>query len=145
MVFSSILFLFFFLPALGLCCFLLPERFRKGRNLILLAFSLLFYACAGLRAAPLILCSVLCDYVVGRALEVSRRPRLWLGVGVTLHLGLLFWFKYAVFALTNLNRLGLDLPVPTVVLPIGISPFLPSRVSAIWWTSIAGTCPPSGP
>ena len=123
MVFSSILFLFFFLPALGLCCFLLPERFRRGRNLIQLAFSLLFYACTGLRAVPLILCSILCDYVVGRALEVTCRPKLWLGAGVALHLGLLFWFKYAVFTLTNLNRLGLDLPVPEVILPIGISFF----------------------
>ena len=123
MVFSSILFLFFFLPCLALCYFLLPARLRRGRNLVLLGFSLFFYACAGVRALPLILGSILLDYVVGRALELSRRPRLWLGAGVALHLGLLFWFKYAVFTLSNLNRLGLGLPVPAVVLPIGISFF----------------------
>ncbi len=61
MVFSSILFLFFFLSALLVCYFLLPARWRKGRNLVLLAFSLGFYACAGVRAVPLILGSILCD------------------------------------------------------------------------------------
>ncbi len=123
MVFSSILFLFFFLSALLICYFLLPARYRKGRNLILLGFSMAFYSCAGVRATPLILCSILCDYLVGRVLEVSRRPKLWLTAGILFHLALLFWFKYAVFTLTNLNRLGLALPVPQVVLPIGISFF----------------------
>lgn len=123
MVFSSILFLFFFLPALLLCYFLLPARFRRGRNLVLLAFSLGFYACAGLRAVPLILASILGDYLVGRALDCSKRPKVWLAAGIALHLGLLFWFKYAVFTITNLNRLGFDIPVPEIVLPIGISFF----------------------
>ena len=43
MVFSSTIFLFLFLPAVFACYFLLPGRFRQGRNVILLVFSLLFY------------------------------------------------------------------------------------------------------
>jgi len=122
-VFSSILFLFFFLPTLLVCYFLLPARFRKGRNLILLVFSLGFYICSGLRAAPIILLSILGDYLIGRLLERSRFPRVWLSLGIFLHLGALFWFKYAVFIAENLNRLGPSIPIPQVTLPIGISFF----------------------
>lgn len=123
LVFSSILFLFFFLTALLVCYFLLPAKFRRGRNLVLLVFSLVFYSCAGLRATPIILVSILGDYAIGRILENSKRPKVWLTLGIVLHLGLIFWFKYAVFTITNLNRLGLNLPVPEIVLPIGISFF----------------------
>lgn len=64
MVFSSILFLFFFLPALLLCYSCLPRRFRAWRNGVLLAFSLFFYACGGLYYLPILLCSIAVNYLI---------------------------------------------------------------------------------
>ena len=126
MVFSSILFLFFFLPALLACYFCLPRRLRAWRNGVLLAFSLLFYACGGLSYLPVLLCSIAVNYLCG-LLAAPGRPRalrragLW-GAAV-LGLGLLGWFKYAGFLCANLSRLGVRLDLPQIVLPIGISFF----------------------
>lgn len=123
MVFSSIGFLFFFFPALMVCYFAFPRHFRTGRNIILLLFSMIFYACAGLRAVPLILLSSFLDFSVGRLLPKSSKPKTWLAIGLIIHLLLLFYFKYTVFAATSLNALGFSIPVPEIVLPIGISFF----------------------
>jgi len=122
-VFSSVSFLFFFLTGLLVCYFAIPARYRMARNYILLAFSLLFYACAGLRAVPLIVGSTFMDYLVGLGLDHSSRRRTLLTIGIVGHVGLLFWFKYLMFTLNSLNALGLSLPVPEIVLPIGISFF----------------------
>ena len=70
MVFSSLLFLLFFLPALFLCYFCVPRRFRAGRNGVLLAFSLFFYACGGVSYLPVLLCSVAVNYLCG--LKIGR-------------------------------------------------------------------------
>lgn len=126
MVFSSLLFLLFFLPALFLCYFCVPRRFRAGRNGVLLAFSLFFYACGGVSYLPVLLCSVAVNYLCGlmaapgRA-QAVRRAGLW--GAVVLGLGLLGWFKYAGFLSANLSRLGVRLDLPQIVLPIGISFF----------------------
>lgn len=85
MVFSSILFLLFFLPALFFCYFCLPARFRTGPNLFLPLFSLFFYACCGLNCLPVLLGSIaanyLCGLLVARERPVSdRRIGLWVGV-----------------------------------------------------------------
>jgi len=123
LVFSSVIFLAFFLPALLLVYFLVPKGAHGLRNGVLLLFSLFFYACAGLRALPLILFSIVLDFVLGKALPTARRPRSLLAVGLIAHLGLLFWFKYANFAAANLARLGLPMALPQIVLPVGISFF----------------------
>lgn len=124
MVFSSILFLVFFLPALLLFYYLVPVRFRLARNLVLLAFSLLFYSCGGTDYLPLLLLSIGVNYGCGLLAggcrgQAFRRAGLW--VAVCYGLGSLVWFKYAGFFAVNLNALGLVVPVPQVVLPIGIS------------------------
>lgn len=126
MVFSSILFLLFFLPALFFCYFCLPARFRTGRNVVLLLFSLIFYACCGLNCLPVLLGSIAANYLCGLLAaqgrpDVVRRIGLW--AGVLFGIGLLAWFKYAGFLARNLNALGLGVTVPQIVLPVGISFF----------------------
>ena len=79
MVFSSVSIVFFFLTAVIALYFILPGRFRGGRNFVLLAFSLFFYACAGLRALPLLLFSVLLDW--GSALLLPRCTRVMTSQG----------------------------------------------------------------
>ena len=126
MVFSSILFLLFFLPALFLLYFCIPKRFRAVRNLVLLAFSLLFYACGGTDYLPVLFSSIIVNYLCGLLAapghtQAIRKIGLW-GACV-FGLGMLAWFKYAGFFVENLNNLGVGLTVPQVVLPIGISFF----------------------
>lgn len=126
MVFSSILFLFFFLPALFVLYFCVPKRFRAVRNMVLLAFSLLFYACSGTDYLPILLASIAVNYLCGLLAAQGhpwaiRRVGLW--GAVAFGLGLLAWFKYAGFFAANLNALGVPLAVPRIVLPIGISFF----------------------
>ena len=126
MVFSSILFLLFFLPALFFCYFCLPQRFRAARNGVLLVFSLFFYACGGTYYLPVLLCSITVNYLCGLMAAPERPPavrRAGLWGAVVLGLGLLGWFKYAGFLSDNLTRLGLRLDLPQIVLPIGISFF----------------------
>ena len=124
MVFSSISFLFVFLPLLLAVYFLLPARLREGRNLVLLLFSLFFYGYGGPRFLLLMLLSIAVNYAGGLlAAPDRRRRRLWPGLVTAVNLGLLGWFKYAGFLGANLNRIWTGLPVPEVALPIGISFF----------------------
>lgn len=124
MVFSSISFLFVFLPLLLAVYFLLPARLREGRNLVLLLFSLFFYGYGGPRFLLLMLLSIAVNYAGGLlAAPGQRRRRLWTGLVTAVNLGLLGWFKYAGFLGANLNRIWTGLPVPEVALPIGISFF----------------------
>ncbi len=123
MVFSSIPFLFYFLPAVLLCYFLVPARLRQGRNLVLLLASLLFYFYGEPRGIALMLLSIAGNYLFAFRLA-GRRRRLWLILAVGFNLAILGVFKYADFAVQNLNRLpGVELPLPGIVMPIGISFF----------------------
>lgn len=124
MVFSSMTFLFGFLPVLLAFYFLLPQRFRRGRNGVLLVFSLLFYAWGGLRLLGLMAVSIAVNYCGGLLAAPGRRFRRWAMWGaVAVNLALLGWFKYAGFLAENLVLLGLPVEPPEVTLPIGISFF----------------------
>ena len=121
MVFSSYTFLFYFLPPLLALYYLIPRRALGLRNLVLLAFSLFFYFAGGPEHLPLMLLSIAINYAGGL---LCAKPRRWaLVLTMALNLGLLGWFKYAGFVGENLHALGLPIPVPEVVLPIGISFF----------------------
>jgi len=121
MVFSSYIFLFLFFTALLALYFVLPARFREGRNVVLLVFSLLFYYCGGPKYLPLMLLSITINYLSGLLVQGKRR---WaLVIGIALNLALLGWFKYAMFFAENLHALGLPVTVPQIVLPVGISFF----------------------
>ena len=117
MVFSSLIFLLFFLTALYVCYFIVPRRWRWLRNCVLLVFSLFFYRCGGADYLPLLLASILINYL-GGLLAASERPalrKLGLWGAAALGLGLLGWFKYAGFAAENLAALGLPVEVPQIV------------------------------
>ncbi|MCE9613348.1 MAG: MBOAT family protein [Lentisphaerae bacterium] len=128
MVFSSSIFLFFFLPAVLLLYALTPRRLQ---NLLLLAASLFFYAWGERAYTAVMLVSIAGNYAAG--LVVDRLPgaaaRRWaVGTAVALNLALLAAFKYANFLADNLNVLLQALGVPPVSLapvhlPIGISFF----------------------
>ena len=101
------------------------HRLRRVRNLILLAFSLAFYGCAGLRFLPLMLVSIAINYLGGLLCGSGKKAVRRIGVwgAAALGLALLGYFKYAGFFVRSVNALGASLPVPNITLPIGISFF----------------------
>lgn len=119
MVFSSVIFLFLFLPVVLGCYYLLPGR--EAKNLWLIAASLLFYAFSGLWYVLLLLFSVFCNYLAG--LFVSGRKSV-LCTAVVVNLGILGVFKYLTFLVRTVDQLpGVAIPVPSIILPVGISFF----------------------
>ena len=124
MSFSSITFLFGFLPLTLLCYFLIPSRFRQGRNFILLLCSLFFYAWGGLRLLPVLLAFCVLNWGAGLLTAPDRPHRTPIFWGaLVLNVGILGYYKYTGFLLDNLNAVGLKLSIPAIVLPAGISFF----------------------
>ena len=137
MVFSSTIFLFFFLPLTLLAYFVVGPR---GRNAILLAASLLFYAWGETVYLLVMLFSIAANYLFGllidQARQRGRRGGLAFVCAVATNLGLLGFFKYANFLVDNLNpvlpMLGLaPMDIGRVHLPIGISFFTFQALSYI--------------
>ena len=122
MLFSSIEFLYYFLPVVLIGYFALP---KKAKNVWLLAVSLVFYAWGEPKFVVLMVVSILLNYIWGLAIarsENQKWKKFFLVCSVITCLGLLGWFKYADFAVENVNALlGTAIPLPKVILPIGIS------------------------
>lgn len=123
MVFSSLIFLFRFLPVALLVYFITP---KKLKNFAIMVLSLFFYSWGEPRYFPIMIFSILVDYTVGRAIEAHRENkglcRLFLAISIVCNLGLLGFFKYTNFFIANLNGLlGLSIQGIQVTLPIGIS------------------------
>ncbi len=121
MVFSSAVFLFFFLPLVIIVDRVLFSARLKNTWLILA--SLVFYAFGQLKFVPLLLASVALNYVCG-IIAAGKHKRFGVVLAAVGGLGLLGVFKYADFALGTLNAVtGLSLPLPGIALPAGISFF----------------------
>ncbi len=132
MLFSSLLFLYVFLPAVLL---LILASSQKWHNAILLMASLIFYAWGGVSYSLLLIGSILINYYIGKKIGqtlVKRGKKRWLIAGLVINLGLLVVFKYAHFLTENLNLL---LPheqqwsLPAIALPLGISFFTFQAIS----------------
>ena len=120
MLFSSIPFLFYFLPAVVVLYFVTPWKLK---NAFLLLVSLVFYAWGEPRYVFLMAAAILLFYGYGIAVERSEKcKKLWLTASVLTGVAMLAVFKYADFALDNWNRLtGMSIPLLRIALPIGIS------------------------
>ncbi|MCQ5311124.1 MBOAT family O-acyltransferase [Flavonifractor plautii] len=122
MLFSSIPFLYYFLPLVLAVYFLTPARFR---NAVLLLASLIFYAWGEPKYVLLMLASILSGYGFGLLQEQYRGQKgakLVCGLSVAVSLSFLLYFKYADFFLENFNAAtGLGVPLLRIALPIGIS------------------------
>ena len=124
MVFSSLTFLFAYLPAVLAVYFLVPSRFR---NLVLLAVSLFFYGWGEPVYVLVMIFSILFNWVFGRLIGQYRDSsrdlaKKYLIICIILNLLLLGFFKYSDFLIANLNALGISYLKPLHLgLPIGIS------------------------
>jgi alginate O-acetyltransferase complex protein AlgI len=129
MLFTSPVFLYLFLPGLLGLYFLLPGRNTK--NVLLLIFSLFFYAWGEGIYLLILLCSVFMNYSFGNMIneaETDKHKKISLALAITTNLGLLASFKYVDFLVQNLNILLELVSLETIVkeptyLPIGISFF----------------------
>ena len=122
MIFSSIPFLYYFLPVVLLVYGLTP---RVGKNAVLLLFSLVFYGWGEPKYLAVMLVCTALGYGFGLALGRAGRPgvrKALLAASVLSSLSFLVYFKYADFFLSNFNALtGASLPLLQLTLPVGIS------------------------
>lgn len=122
MVFASISFLFYFLPICILTYFLSPNKLK---NAVLLAFSLLFYYFGEQLYVIILLISTILDYTCSLCIERFRgtkKAKIFLIISIVGNLGMLGFFKYYDFFVSNINSfIGISIPLLKVALPIGIS------------------------
>ncbi len=127
MVFSSVVFMFVFLPLVLSCYFLIKKEIR---NFFLLIVSLVFYAWGEPRAIVIMLASILLNYICGLLIDYIRKyeskllNRMCLCITVVGNLSLLFYFKYFDFFITIINEIfNKHIALRNIALPIGISFF----------------------
>lgn len=123
MIFSSLTFIFAFLPLVLIAYYVLPRKFK---NLCLFIFSLVFYAWGEPVSVFLMLFTTAFDYFAGFVIDKYRnerkKARAFLIFSICVNLGLLGYFKYSALLVSTCNAItGLTFPVPQVALPIGIS------------------------
>ncbi len=123
MVFSTLLFLFRFLPIALLLYYIVPA---KWKNFVLFIVSLVFYSWGEVKYFPIMIFSTILDYTCGQVIERNRGKKAIcitsLLVSVIANLGMLFFFKYTDFFITNINSwFGTAIPLLRLTLPLGIS------------------------
>lgn len=122
MLFSSIPFLYYFLPGVLILYFIAP---KKLKNTVLMLSSLVFYGWGEPKYVFLMMASIVIGYVAGVLIEAFSQKKLSkvaLWASVLVNLGFLGYFKYSDFFIENFNMLtGLSVPLLRVALPIGIS------------------------
>ena len=121
MVFSSCIFLFFFLPITYLLYCICPNI--KGKNAVLILASLFFYAFGEPVYILLMIGSILINYVLARLIASAQQgAKGILALTVLFNIGMLVVFKYSALLVETTGRLfGVQLPIPGIALPIGIS------------------------
>lgn len=128
MVFASSVFLFIFFPLFLLMYYLFNGRI-KLQNAVVFIMSLIFYAWGGIASLILILISICVNWVLGIAVDSSegRRKKLFMILAVVYNLGILGYYKYFNFVISNILTLSrhtqLISGLPKISLPIGISFF----------------------
>ena len=122
MLFSSIPFLYYFLPAVLILYFIAP---KKLKNSVILLSSLFFYAWGEPKYVILMIVSITVGYILGLLIEKFREKTLskvFLAISVIFSIGALGYFKYSDFFIANFNAVtGLSVPLLRIALPIGIS------------------------
>lgn len=133
MVFSSLEFIFLFLPAFMIVYGLVPKKYK---NAIIFAGSIFFYSMGVLKKPiyiVLFLLTILLNFIIGEFIQSFRKAaKLWLVIGIVFNFWWLVFFKYTGFIFGNINAvLPVTLTVKDIILPIGISFYTFQNVSYI--------------
>lgn len=135
MLFSSVVFLFYFLP-ISLILYYGMWFSKTLKNILLLILSLFFYAWGEPRYVALMVISVIVNYVFGVLVDRFRKnkkaAKLIIIIMCSINLGILFIFKYLDFVIKNINEMqSYEIIVPKIVLPLGISFFTFKAISYV--------------
>ena len=130
MLFSSITFLFYFLPILLIIYFIVPKKFK---NLVLFIFSLFFYFYGEPKYGFLLLLSCIINYIMGNLIDKYRkRAKVFLIIALMYNIGQLIYFKYLDFFIENINNIfNTNIGFMYIVMPIGISFFTFQTISYV--------------
>ncbi len=124
MVFSSITFIYYFLPLVLLVYFFTPKKYR---NIPLLVFSLLFYSYGEPKYIILLIFSCIFNYIMGILITKNRQSKkstIYLLLSILVDVGLLLYFKYTNFFIENINNIfNTNTKLLNLTLPLGISFF----------------------
>jgi alginate O-acetyltransferase complex protein AlgI len=126
MVFSSIVFISYFLPILLLLYFIVDKKYK---NILLLIGSIIFYSWGAPKFIFVLLFTTFLDFYLVKWMSGETKPvlrKLFLVISISINLGLLFYFKYCDFFIGNINRVLIkvgvgEIPLLNVIMPIGIS------------------------
>ena len=129
MLFSSISFIYYFLPLVLITYFIVPNRFK---NIVLLLFSLFFYFYGEGIYIIFLLLSCLVNYYVGILIDRNEgfKRKIYLIIGLIFDIGLLIYFKYTNFFVDNFNNLfDTNIYLKKIIMPLGISFFTFQTIS----------------
>lgn len=120
MVFSSITFLFYFLPIVLAIYYIVP---KKCKNIVLLIASLFFYFYGEPKYVYTMLFSIICTYIFGILINKYKKySKVFLVLSIAINIAILIYFKYTNFIIQNINLwLTKKIDFIYVILPIGIS------------------------
>ena len=119
MLFSSITFIYYFLPLLLLTYFIIPNKYK---NIVLLIFSLIFYFLGEPKYILILILSCIINYTISKQIEKNKKPKLYLIISLIYNIGNLLIFKYTDFFISNINNLfKTNIPYLYIIMPIGIS------------------------
>ena len=102
MIFSSIIFIYYFLPLLLLIYFIVPNKYK---NLILLIFSLIFYFLGEPKYIIILILSCIINYYLSKQIEKNKHRKLYLIISLIYNIGNLLVFKYTDFFIQNINNI----------------------------------------
>ena len=130
MLFSSITFLFYFLPILLIIYFIVPKKFK---NLVLFIFSLFFYFYGEPKYGFLLLLSCVINHIMGSLIDKHRKyGKIFLIIALVYDIGSLLYFKYLDFFIENINNIfKSEIPLFHIIMPIGISFFTFQTISYV--------------
>jgi len=121
MLFSSITFLYYFLPIFLIFYYITPKKYK---NITILIFSLVFYFLGEPRYIIVLILSCIINYILSKKIEKSNFPKRYLIIALIYNVGQLLIFKYTDFFISNINQmLNTNIPYTYITMPIGISFF----------------------
>lgn len=122
MLLNSYIFIFVFLPALVMIYFCCNKIHIAAGKIVLIIGSLIFYAYADWRMLFFLLASVSLNYLSAYLMRHAKWRKVFLAVPIAINVGLLFFYKYTGFVISNLNKIReTNYALPELLVPAGIS------------------------
>lgn len=130
MLFSSITFLYYYLPLVTISYFISPKKYK---NLILLIFSLIFYFYGEGKLTIILLFTCIFNFLIAKQIDKQtnmKKRKQYLIIGLIINIGILIYYKYTNFLIENINNIfNINIKYLSVIMPLGISFFTFQTIS----------------